>query len=216
MKKFELGLAIAAVVAVPQVSAITYHVDVNGLTAAAGSQFIASGGNLELKNHNGFNGLGISGGGSGGEIDLGQKLTINFLTPQVVEDFTVVFLYDGPEYADGHEVAAIRVNGSTEYQLTATGSTSASWTGSGSVANLSPATSDGGAIWKITNPFSATPITSIELYPLVYPVGQEAPNPSDFSLRAFNTSAVPDGGSMASLLGLSAFALTVLRRKMSS
>src|SRR6188474_2065094 len=65
-----------------------------------------------------------------------------------------------------------------------------SWTGSGIVQNISPATSDGAAIWKILNPAGNTAMNTIELFPLPYPIGFEAPNPADFSLRAFNTTSV--------------------------
>lgn len=205
-------LAVGVAAATIQIQAISYNAGIDGTTAPTGALFTPVGGSLSLKTHNGFTGLGISGGASGAEIDLSQKLSITFAGPQTLNDLTLAFLYDGPEYNDGNELAAIKING-TQYVLTATGSSSSTWTGSGTVQNISLAKSTGGGVWKIINPIGNTPVTSIELYPLPYPTGKWAPNPSDFSLREFNTTAVPDGGATAVLLGFGTLALAALRRK---
>lgn len=204
-------LALGLVLTAHSAKAISYDVNVNGTTAPAGSHFTPTGGSLEIKNHNGFNGLGVSGGYSGAEIDLDQKLTITFDQPQILQDLTLAFLYDGPEYSDGNELADIKING-VEYVFTATGSTTATWTGSGSWLNVSPADDAGGAVWKLINPAGNVGVTSIELYPMPYPQGHEAPNPADFSLNAFNTTSAPDAGASALLLALGTLGLAAFKR----
>lgn len=212
MKKAGMVFGMAAAAAM-NVQAISYNPHIDGVNAPAGSQFVATGGNLELKTHNGWTGLGISGGAAGGEIDIGQKLTISFNSAQYIDDISLAFLYNGPEYQDGQEIAAIRINGTTEFTLTAVTDTTAAWTGSGTVQNLSTANSNSGAIWNIINPFGLTKVNSIELYPLMYPVGQSAPNLSDFSLRKFHTHSAPDAGATGALLGIGALALAAFRKK---
>jgi hypothetical protein len=175
----KIYLSVGAALAILTTSGISYHADSDGLIPAAGSHFSGTGGSLQIKTHNGFKGLGISGGPSGGEIDLGQKLTIAFDQPQFLLDLTLAFLYDGPEYNDGNELAAVRING-FEYVLTATESSTVTWTGGGTAENVSPAINTGGGIWRIQNPAGNTPVNSSAL-PLAYPAGKEAPNASDFS-----------------------------------
>jgi len=194
-----------------QATALSYNAGTDGLLAPAGTAFISSGGGLQLKTVAGWTGLGVAGGASGGEIDIGQKLSVSFSGSKILSDLTIGFLFDGPEFNDLKEIAAIKINGTTEYKLTAIGLTSATWTGLGSVSNLSPADSTGAGVWSILNPFGSMAITSLELYPLSSnPTGNE----SDFSLVSFKTTStsVPDGGATLGMLGIAMTGLALVRR----
>jgi hypothetical protein len=199
-------------------SAISYEAGSDGLTAPAGVSFTATGGNLALKTVAGVVGLGVSGGASGGEIDLGQSLTVSFTSaPQYVGALTLAFLYNGPEFGDRREIAAVNVGG-TEYRLQAITATTATWTGFGgdsSVVNLRPASLGSAAVWRIQNPFGDMMVSSFDLYPLSSnPQGNE----SDFSLQAFRTKdgprGVPDAGSTIALLGLTVGGLVGAKRRL--
>jgi hypothetical protein len=88
-----------------------------------------------------------------------------------------------------NEAVNITFNGSTTYTLTATGPTSFTWTGAGSVANLSPAMGGGAGQWKLTNPFAGD-VTSIMLSPFDTGAGRDFTN-SDFGVNSI-VSAVPE------------------------
>ena len=119
---------------------------------------------------------------------------------------------EGP-YNDPNEMALITFNGSTTYRLQAVGATSASWDGQGTVSNLSPASGDpyGGA-WSIVNPFGSVPVTSILLE--AEHVATTLGGDCDYGLSGFRTTAVPDGGSALSLLGMALCGLAAWRRKL--
>ena len=118
-----------------------------------GVSFTASGGDFATKFDNGWGGLGVTGGGSGNEIDLGESITMSFAA-QVISDFSVALLFNGPEFNDYREIAQVAVyNGDSllgKYALTVGldgSSPGAGWSGFGSVSNLSAPTIDGGAAW---------------------------------------------------------------------
>jgi hypothetical protein len=193
-----------------ETKALSYSAAANGLSFPAGATFTPTGGSLSFKTVAGFTGLGVS-SLTAGEIDIGESISISFTgQPQVFNQLTLGFLFDGPEFGDLKEIAAVRINGTTEYKLTAMGATSASWTGSGSVLNLSPATDAGAGVWSITNPFGDTAIKKLELYPLSSNPGG---NESDFSLISLNTRNVPEGGSTLGLFGLALSALAIYQKR---
>jgi hypothetical protein len=100
-----------------------------------------------------FTGVGISGGRTNDEIDIGEVLAGSAASGSFfVQSLRLGLLFDGPEYGDVNEVARITINGTQHFTLTATNSTTATWTGSGTVTNLSGATGTGGAVWDITGP----------------------------------------------------------------
>jgi hypothetical protein len=216
MKTLTKALLLASIgsLAHRDASALSYNAASDGLVVPAGSLFISSGGGLQLKTVAGWTGLGVAGGAAGAEIDIGQKINISFTAgPQLFSSLTLGFLFDGPEFNDLKEIAAVRINGTTEYKLTATGATSATWSGLGAVSNLSPADIDGAGVWSISNPFGSMAITSLELYPLSSnPTGNE----SDFSLVGYKTTSVPDGGATFGLLGMAMTGLAMFRRKLRS
>jgi len=118
-----------------------------------GVNFAASGGDFATKFDNGWGGLGVTGGGSGNEIDIGESITMSFAA-QVISDFSVALLFFCSGFGDHREMAKVAVyNGDSllgTYALTAGvdgSSPGAAWTGLGSVSNLSAPTSGGGAAW---------------------------------------------------------------------
>ena len=78
----------------------TNNATVNGVT------FTSAPGNFIVKSFNGVSGLGITGGATGDEIDIGETAKMSF-GAQVVSDFSVSFLYNGPEFGDWREIAQV-------------------------------------------------------------------------------------------------------------
>jgi hypothetical protein len=216
MKYYPPVFTVAAVIVCGACSletkALSYSAAANGLSFPAGATFTPTGGSFSFKTVAGFTGLGVS-SLTAGEIDIGESISITFTGQQVFNQLTLGFLFDGPEFGDLKEIAAVRINGTTEYKLTAMGATSASWTGSGSVLNMSPATDAGAGVWSITNPFGDTAIKKLELYPLSSNPGG---NESDFSLISLNTRNVPEGGSTLGLFGLALSALAIYQKRAKS
>ncbi len=212
MNALRVFLAVLVISAAAQLQAgtISYHAGTNGINAPTGATFSASGGALTLSV---FTEPLITFLGVGSEVDLGQSITISFLSPQIFNSLTLGMLFDGPEYGDGNERAGAYPNGSpVPFILTATGETTATWSLlTSTVTNLSPATDYVGAgIWSIQNPFGDLQITSLTLTPLSSgSTGSE----SDFGLVAFQTRGVPDLGSTLGLFLLSLAGLATLRRK---
>jgi len=187
-------LALVALGIGVQAHAISYDAS-SLLTSGDGFNFTSSGA-LGFKTVAGWTGLGVNGGYSGAEIDIGEWLQLNFTQPQILRELTIAFLFDGPEFSDPNEVAVLS-DGVNTYSLKATGATTATWTGGGLVENLSPATSTGAAVWRITNPFGDSPVSTVRFSPSeqIPGGGQD----SDFSLQGFS---VPDTGSTLVLFGL--------------
>jgi len=187
-----------------------------------GVSFSASGGNFATKFVNGWGGLGVSGGASGNEIDVGQSITMSFAA-QVISDFSVALLYNGPEFGDYREMAKVAVyNGDSllgTYALTAGvdgSSPGAAWTGFGSVSNLSAPTSGGGAAWLVSgNPFGNLEATKLVFTAMTSNLCQSAGscnNQSDYVISTVH--AVPEPETYALFAaGLGAIVFVVRRRR---
>lgn len=191
------------------------NVTVNGVT------FQSTPGNYVVKTLNGFSGLGITGGPTGDEIDVGETATLSFAA-QVVSDFSLAFLYNGPEFGDWREIAQVTAyNGRTVsgvYTLTVGNDgdvPGAVWSGSGSVLNVSPPTETGGAFWRVFgNPFGNAPVTSLAFTALTSNLcqSQACNNQSDYALASVN--AIPEPETYALMIaGLSALGFVARRRK---
>lgn len=121
--------------------------------------FVAGQRTFEKKTQAGYTGVGIAGGRTRGEIDIGETITGTFLKGVNVSSITLGLLFDGPEYKDVNEVAQITANylggGSGIFTLTAKGSHTAIWslTSSGVTSLGSGAVNGGTGAWRVSNPF---------------------------------------------------------------
>ena len=138
-----------------------------------GTTVTSTNGDFSTKSIAGVTGLGVGGGAVGAEIDayaIGGKeaITVTFPTAVQLDYLSVAFLYPNGEFGDSVNESAFIVFDGNQYILTATGSTTATWTGSGTVSNLSLAQDgtpgpEGAGLWKITNPYAGL-VTKIEFF----------------------------------------------------
>jgi PEP-CTERM motif len=206
----------------PLLSESMYDAIVAGGNTAnvGGVEFASTGGNFIKKSVNNGGGLGITGGPTGDEIDVGEAFTMRFAA-QRISDFSLALLYNGPEFGDYREIAQVSAyNGDTliaAYTLTVgLDGAGAVWSGSGSLSNLSPPTDQGAAAWLVSgNPFGDASITSLQFTALTSSLcqpGISCNNQSDYVVSSVN--AVPEPGTCAlAAMGLGVMGFMGRRRR---
>lgn len=176
---------------------------------------------FQKKTQAGITGVGISGGRTPGEIDIGEKLTGTFSKEVIVSSINLALLFDGPEYSDVKEVAKLLVNfadgGTANYYLTATGVHSAAWTGEGSVLSIGSGAIDGGTgAWQLNNPFGFRSVDSIVFTAVKgFPNShcKSCSNQSDYTFVGMSVIPVPEPQSSAMMFtGLLLIGALSLRR----
>ena len=159
---------------------------------------------------------GITGRTITDEINIGETLTMNLGASYTIKSFQLGVLYDGPEFGDVNEVAQVSffdgMNALGSFTLTATGTAMATWTGAGTVTNLSPADQPGAGHWQVDG-LGIANVSKIEFTALTGLCGTGAcNNQSDFMVTS--VTAVPEPGTYAMLLaGLGALGFMAKRRK---
>ena len=162
---------------------------------------------------------GISGRTITDEINIGETLVMNLGASYTIQSFQLGVLYDGPEFGDVNEVAQVSffdgLNSLGVYTLTATGATTALWTGAGIVSNLSAAAQPGSGHWKVdgVNIANVNKIEFTALNGACGSAGGSCTNQSDYFVTS--VTAVPEPGTYAMLLaGLGALGFMAKRRKL--
>lgn len=214
----------------------TYTEGLDPLGASATFTAGPSGRTFQKKSQYGYTGVGVSGGRTGDEIDIGESISASFTRALQLQRFGVNVLFDGPEYGDWNEVAQIRASlsdgGYLFGLLQVTSESSASWLVDGMAmigSSVSPLAGslarDGyGGAWEVTNPFGNYNITGLQFTALQSTVcsSGRCNNQSDYALHSLqladavqNTrraNLVPEPQSVA-LVGLALAALVFTSRR---
>ncbi|MEZ6244003.1 MAG: PEP-CTERM sorting domain-containing protein [Phycisphaerales bacterium] len=163
---------------------------------------------MKLKTVNGITGMGIKDGSVTGEIDGNEYMKFEFDTAVTVDCLEIAFLYDNHQFGDHPAEIARVITDISDDTLMVTGPTTAVWSNSGVVVNLSIATEAGGGYWRISgDDIFGGEITSLKL---------KSGNPGDKGKYAdfsfVKMSVVPTPGT-AFLLGTGALATSRRRRR---
>ncbi len=163
---------------------------------------------------NGVTGIGVVGGRVQGEIDLGtfvgdeESISINYGSATTVTDLRLAFLFQPGQWTDTvFEAARVTADG-VNYVLTVTGNTTATWTGAGSVVNLSPALDVNSGVFRIINPFPGS-VTNVRLSAVNQGNAVNETN-SDFAL--LRIQSIPEPGTLL-LIGAGMVGLALARRR---
>jgi len=200
-------MTIAAGVALGSIASadvITHNDLTNGaqtanLSAAGGVTVTSTSRTFQAKTTSGFTAVGVKGGAVSGEIDGSESILFSFDGPVVVNAIEVGYLYTAGNYGDTwDESARFVVNDEFVFDLTATGATSATWTGAGTVENLSEGVQGQRGHWRVWGDDLFGAVTSLEM--MGGNIGDRGAY-SDFSFVSMSTATVPAPGAIA-MLGL--------------
>lgn len=203
-----LGLATAAAL---QATPIDFLASADGIAATSDYSFSATGGSVVLGYKNSTYFVGVSSGQAGTEIDGNQSLTVNFAASERLASLSLALLFNGPEYGDNDEIAAVFTSGIDTYELRLNGQNSAEWYKNNAFVSWvgGGVTSTGGqGLFTIDNPFGLSTVTSFTLFPIDTANSFDG---SDFGLFAFST--VPDAGSTLALMGAALIGFAGLARR---
>ena len=195
---FGVAVVIGAVLAIPR----TAHADTIDLSSVGCSGTVcapllfpggtltltAGGGTFATKTRNGATGLGLT-GQTLGEIDPGEFISGTFSTPVALDAFTILFLFNGPEFGDLNETAQISINGgSIVGTLSANAENSADWSlGGATITSCGDTGLTGTGCFRISNAFGGTLITDISFTAIS--AGTNLSLDSDFSLGSLDVTA---------------------------
>lgn len=170
----------------------------------------AEGGTFATKTRHGATGLGLD-GQTGGEIDPNEVITASFSVPVALNAFTILFLYNGPEFGDLYETAQISINGGSIIgTLSATEENNAVWSlGGASITSCGDTSLAGAGCFRIANPFGSALISDIAF--TASSAGSSISRDSDFSLGDIEVAATPEPGTL--LLLATGSAVVLARRK---
>lgn len=145
----------------------------------------ANGGSLGFKSRDdgttNWTAIGVTGGPSGNEIDLGQSIEVGVSAtprgttvsdlPFEVPSFTIALLFDGPEFGDVEEImrvtATLHDGSMLVGDLQAKFDSMPTWSRVGATLNvLSPMTSSGAAVIEVISPFGNAIVKSLTYEPV--------------------------------------------------
>ena len=225
IRKLAIATACAATAFAAQAADTIYGADfgssnsyTTSFLSGVGATFASVPGNFELKSQDGVTGVGVS-GATAGEIDRGEMISGTFSQGIQISGIRLGLLFDGPEYNDVNEVAQITAywaaGGSQSFTLTATGATTAVWTGLGSVSSFGSGAVNGGTgAWDLINPFGTQLVSKISFAALTGVPSSTCTgcnNQSDYTL--VSVTAVPEPETYAMLLAGLGLMGTIVRRR---
>ncbi|MCC6641356.1 MAG: PEP-CTERM sorting domain-containing protein [Deltaproteobacteria bacterium] len=167
----------------------------------------------------GYDVAGVLGGWESGEIDLDdESITITYDEAQTINSLDLGLLFAALEEDDLYNeqamvIATLSDGSSVSYTLSVIDGTTASWSGPGTVTNVSPATFGNAAVWSLSSPFGAAAVVSLELVGYG-PALPETYRNNDYGLVSVTSTPVPEPG-MMSLMGLGLAGLAFAGRKRS-
>jgi len=223
MRKFLTAVAFASgmTVATTASAALITAADIADDGMSNGFQFTPTGGNLGLKTVQGVTGVGVTGGASGNEIDLGESILMEKKDGSSfhVKTLNLAFLFDGPEFGDVQEVARITGTladggGSVEITLenvfTNGTDMDVTLTGDATLGNVSMATGSTAATAEILNLFSQRELVDLTFDGVAGTCGTgPCDNQTDFSISSIE---VPVPATLG-LLGFGLIGLGALVRR---
>lgn len=176
-----------------------------------------------------WTGVGIAGGRTGDEIDIGESITGVFSSGVILSAFQLMVLYDGPEFSDVSEKAQVTatfasggpVSGILEVKYDSVANPAqATWTGTGfgTLTNLSLAREQDAAVWRVFLPFGTNLITSLKFEALTGAFGvAPSTNQTDYALERMEfanaPNEIPEPSTYALMLaGLAMLGFMVRRR----
>jgi hypothetical protein len=169
-----------------------------------------------------YTGVGVAGGRTNGEIDIGGEfITLNFDQEQIVSSFRIGLLYNGPEYGDVREVARITADDSVYYLRATTREGIAQWLDASwnvlSTIRYEYGTLAGqGAVINMVNPFGNTLVGALTFQAVTGSCySGTCTNQSDYNLVNVSTvTPVPEPSTYALMFaGLGVVAWVARRRR---